>query len=179
MPNIQTNSADDIEDETPNPAVIAEQLRTFGKNLRAARKALKLKQAEVAAQADELDRAGLSKIECGKRAPNHDTVARLCTALAIDREQLMQGIGPADSPRRPLTEEERTSSTPAEILGANLRWAREQADAMTQEALANDSGVDFTTISRIENGHGDPNTRTVLRLAHTLGTAPGVLVHGT
>lgn len=60
-------------------------------------------------------------------------------------------------------------------LGRNLRAARETRE-LTQEHLAERSGVQAGEISRIENGKRDPQVSTVLKLAKGLGLAPGKLL---
>jgi len=47
---------------------------------------------------------------------------------------------------------------------------------MTQEQVADRSGVHATEISRIEAGKRDPRVSTVLRLAQALDVKPGQLL---
>lgn len=60
-------------------------------------------------------------------------------------------------------------------LGSNLRAARLDLE-LTQEQLADLSGVHATEVSRIEAGKRDPRVSTVERLANALKIAPGELL---
>jgi transcriptional regulator with XRE-family HTH domain len=60
-------------------------------------------------------------------------------------------------------------------LGANLREAREHL-GLTQEQVAERSGVHATEVSRIEAGKRDPQVSTVLRLAKAVEVRPGQLL---
>lgn len=60
-------------------------------------------------------------------------------------------------------------------LGANLREARKQR-GMSQEAVAERSGVHATEVSRIEAGKRDPRVSTVERLARAVKMKPGQLL---
>lgn len=60
-------------------------------------------------------------------------------------------------------------------LGTNLRQARERL-GLTQEQVAQRSGVHATEVSRIEGGKRDPQVSTVLRLAKALEIEPGRLL---
>lgn len=60
-------------------------------------------------------------------------------------------------------------------LGANLREARKQL-GMSQEAVAERSGVHATEVSRIEAGKRDPRVSTVERLARAVKMKPGQLL---
>lgn len=64
---------------------------------------------------------------------------------------------------------------PLEAFAANLRRLRLSA-GLTQEALAERSGIDFASIGRIERSERDPGVRTVSRLAAGLGVEPAVLL---
>lgn len=55
-------------------------------------------------------------------------------------------------------------------LGKNLRQARERA-GLTQEAVAERSGVHPTEVSRIEAGKRDPRIATVVALADAVGVS--------
>jgi len=55
-------------------------------------------------------------------------------------------------------------------LGKNLRQARERA-GLTQEAVAERSGVHPTEVSRIETGKRDPRIATVEALAEAVGVS--------
>lgn len=60
-------------------------------------------------------------------------------------------------------------------LSKNLRAARAERE-MTQEEVAERSGVQAGEISRIENGKRDPQVSTVLKIAKGLGIKPGQLL---
>lgn len=60
-------------------------------------------------------------------------------------------------------------------LGANLRQARQQL-GMSQEQVAELSGVHATEVSRIEAGKRDPRVSTVERLARAVKLKPGQLL---
>ena len=60
-------------------------------------------------------------------------------------------------------------------LGSNLRDARKRL-GLTQEDVAERSGVHPTEVSRIEAGKRDPRISTLLRLARALEVRPGELL---
>lgn len=60
-------------------------------------------------------------------------------------------------------------------LGTNLREAREKL-GLTQEQVAQRSGVHATEVSRIEGGKRDPKVSTVERLAEAIKVKPGQLL---
>lgn len=60
-------------------------------------------------------------------------------------------------------------------LGANLRAARRKLE-MSQEEVAERSGVHATEVSRIEAGKRDPRVSTVERLARAVQLRPGQLL---
>ena len=60
-------------------------------------------------------------------------------------------------------------------LGTNLRRAREQA-GLTQEEVAERSGVHATEVSRIEAGKRDPRISTMKRLAKAVEVSPSDLL---
>jgi transcriptional regulator with XRE-family HTH domain len=60
-------------------------------------------------------------------------------------------------------------------LGRNLRRARQRLE-LTQEEVAERSGVHATEVSRIEAGKRDPRVSTVARLAKAVGVKPGDLL---
>ena len=62
-------------------------------------------------------------------------------------------------------------------LGTNLREAR-QRSGLTQERVAERSGVHATEVSRIETGKRDPQVSTLERLAKAVGVRPGQLLDG-
>jgi transcriptional regulator with XRE-family HTH domain len=60
-------------------------------------------------------------------------------------------------------------------LGSNLKAARKKL-GLTQEEVAERSGVHATEVSRIEAGKRDPQVSTVLKLAKAVEMAPGQLL---
>jgi transcriptional regulator with XRE-family HTH domain len=60
-------------------------------------------------------------------------------------------------------------------LGENLRAARKRLE-LTQEQVAERSGVHATEVSRIEAGKRDPKVSTLRRLARAVEVSPGRLV---
>ena len=60
-------------------------------------------------------------------------------------------------------------------LGKNLRAARSNL-GLTQEEVAERSGVQAGEVSRIEAGKRDPKVSTLLRLAAALEVPPGRLL---
>ncbi len=60
-------------------------------------------------------------------------------------------------------------------LGSNLRAAREKL-GLTQEQVAERSGVHATEISRMEAGKRDPQVSTLLKLAKAVEVPPGRLL---
>jgi transcriptional regulator with XRE-family HTH domain len=60
-------------------------------------------------------------------------------------------------------------------FGSNLRAARERL-GLTQEEVAQRSGVHATEVSRIEAGKRDPKVSTLLRLAKAVEVRPGQLL---
>lgn len=60
-------------------------------------------------------------------------------------------------------------------LGTNLRHTRKRL-GLTQEEVAERSGVHPTEVSRIEAGKRDPRISTVRRLARALEVRPGELL---
>lgn len=157
---------------------INQQIVAFGENLRRARKRARLTQVELSIAAP-LDRAAISRLECGERAPDLPTLLRICAALGVEPRDLLRGIGPKVSPRGVPKGAQAQTSTNGHggRFGANLRWARARAD-ISQERLALDAKVDRAAISVYENGGREPNLRTVLKLAFKLDVRPALLLDG-
>jgi transcriptional regulator with XRE-family HTH domain len=153
---------------------IAEQIRAFGRNLREARGRAGLTQAQLSVAAP-LDRAAISRRECGERTPDMPTLLRVCAALGTTPADLLRGVGKAGGGRAPRGDAETSDSQ--RRFGVNLRHARQRA-GISQERLALDAKVDRAAISVYENGVRQPNLRTVLKLAMKLDVAPGLLLRG-
>ncbi len=60
-------------------------------------------------------------------------------------------------------------------LGSNLKAARKKL-GLTQEEVAERSGVHATEVSRIEAGKRDPQVSTVVKLARAVELPPGQLL---
>jgi transcriptional regulator with XRE-family HTH domain len=69
----------------------------------------------------------------------------------------------------------RTDDCGMGALGTNLREARERL-GLTQEQVAERSGVHATEVSRIEAGKRDPKVSTLERLAKAVEVKPGRLL---
>jgi transcriptional regulator with XRE-family HTH domain len=157
---------------------IGKQIVAFGENLRRARKRAGLTQVELSTAAP-LDRAAISRLECGERAPDLPTLLRICAALGVEPRDLLRGIGPKVSPRSVPKGAHAQGSTNGHCgrFGGNLRWARARA-GISQERLALDAKVDRAAISVYENGGREPNLRTVMKLALKLEVRPALLLDG-
>lgn len=155
---------------------IAEQIRAFGEKLRRARVLAGYTQVQLSLAAP-LDRAAISRLECGERAPDLATLLRICTALGLMPRDLLSGVGGGASPQDVGYPPEVTKDGPGPQFGANLKWARDRA-SISQERLALDAKVDRAAISVYENGGREPNLRTVLKLALKLDVQPGFLLEG-
>jgi transcriptional regulator with XRE-family HTH domain len=157
-------------------AEIAKQIHVFGSNLREARKRAGLTQVQLSV-ATPLDRAAISRLECGERAPDLPTLMRLCAALGVVPSDLVRSIGAKSSSRRSRNRKTEAPKNPAMVFGGNLKWARKRAD-ISQERLALDAQVDRAAISVYENGGREPNLRTVLKLALKLEVRAALLLDG-
>src|SRR5579883_1217087 len=97
---------------------IVEQIRAFGDKLRAARARAGLTQAQLS-QAAPLDRAAISRLECGERSPDMPTLLRVCDALDTTPAELLRGVGRGGDRALPRGEAETSDSQGR--FGANLR----------------------------------------------------------
>lgn len=61
-----------------------------------------------------------------------------------------------------------TPNPPQPVIGETIRFLRQKA-GLTQEALAHESGIHPTEISRLEKGLRNPKWGTMKRLAKGLG----------
>jgi transcriptional regulator with XRE-family HTH domain len=153
-------------------AEIDEQLLRFGCNIRQARERAGLSQDRLG-----LDRAAISFLERAERSPDLPTIVRVAHAVGVKPAALLSGIGlSAPSVRGPRLAAG-APNDPASRFGLNLQWARQRA-GISQEALAIAAAVDRAAISVFENGHRDPNLRTILKLARALELPPTVLLRG-
>ena len=67
------------------------------------------------------------------------------------------------------------SSSPMATFGARLRALR-QAAKLSQEALADEAGLDRTYISSCERGKRNVSLRNIYRLADALGVKPSEML---
>jgi transcriptional regulator with XRE-family HTH domain len=67
-------------------------------------------------------------------------------------------------------------SSIGQAFGDELKALRHKA-GVSQETLANLSGMDRTYISQLERGRHDPSLSYVLRVAEYFNVEPGLLVH--
>jgi transcriptional regulator with XRE-family HTH domain len=67
------------------------------------------------------------------------------------------------------------SSSRARTFGQTLRDTRRQA-RVSQDDLAQRSGVDRSAISNYERGRREPNLRTIVKLARALDVEPASLL---
>lgn len=181
------------------PKTIDEQMRQFGKNMRDARNRLGLAQDKLG-----LDKAMISILESGVRRPRLPTILRVASVLEVTPAALLEGIGtneagigtgqagigaratgidtgqagigangktPQPPPHGP------DARTPAARFGANLKWARELHDGLSQMELAGEARVDRAGVSELERGQRDPMLHTILKLAWTLEVPAAVLLH--
>lgn len=67
---------------------------------------------------------------------------------------------------------------PDQAMASALRRLREARD-ITQEALAYESNITISALSRIERGLSNPSWTTLVQLAQALGVTPAELVGAT
>lgn len=63
-------------------------------------------------------------------------------------------------------------------VGERLRWLRER-HGLTQQELAEKSGINRVTISKIESGHVEPRAKTLTRLLEAIGVELSTFWEGT
>ncbi len=68
-------------------------------------------------------------------------------------------------------------SEASHILGSRLRTRRLEL-SLNQEDVANQAGMNLSSYSRVERGHGNPTFFTLVRLALVLTVEPGQLLAG-
>lgn len=159
----------------PTQADIKRDLRMFGRNLCAARELISPNQNSFAKIAN-CDRSTISKIECGKQAPNFDTLLTLARAVHVKPADLLHGVGPAPVSADTPSHTSSTPTTPAALFGANLKWARDRAE-LSHEKLGSNATADRSLIGYWENGECEANLRTILKLARALDIPPALLLH--
>jgi transcriptional regulator with XRE-family HTH domain len=176
-----------------NDPDIERQIAEFGANMRDARRRASMTQTELAA-IDGLDRAAISLTEKGRRSPDMRTLLRIAEGLNVTAAELVRGIGPhstegtpnaapvgldlhEDAAGRSHNSSQRTSrsvKTPT-AFSRNLYEARRDV-GISQQTLGAQADVDAAAISLYERGQRQPNLRTVLKLARTLGISPAALL---
>jgi len=158
------------------------ETREFGARLRELREQAGLRQAELANNAG-VNFTYISKIESGaKSAPSEKVILRLAKVLDTDCDELttLAGKVPSDIVEMLKSRENlqfiRSGGTQKKVRAADkkkrfdirLRELRKQA-GMTQKGLADKVDVDFTYLSKIENGVLPPPSKSViLKLAEVL-----------
>ena len=70
---------------------------------------------------------------------------------------------------------ERGRADPRVVFGLRLRELR-RARQVSQEALADEAGLDRTYVSSVERGHRNISLVNIYRLAHALGVEPAELL---
>jgi DNA-binding XRE family transcriptional regulator len=175
---ITTNTSQDEE--------LQAQMRAFGEAFRQAHQDAKRSKRAIAASVS-LDRAGITKIERGKRAPNLSTLLELARAVGSTPAALVAGIGAgraragaggAAGASEPKPEYEgEPPKDPYERMAANLKWARART-GLNQFDLGWNAKVDRSSLSGYETGRLAPNLRTLFKLAMALGLPPSVLLEG-
>jgi predicted transcriptional regulator len=83
--------------------------------------------------------------------------------------------GPVDNTRVRNTSVSDASSSRARTFGETLRRTR-RGQKVSQDDLAQRSGVDRSAISNYERGRREPNLRTIVKLARALGVHPMTLL---
>ncbi|MGN6373768.1 MAG: helix-turn-helix domain-containing protein [Solirubrobacteraceae bacterium] len=161
------------------------QLAVFGQTLKDSYERAGVSKRQLAAAAS-LDRAAITRIEQGERAPKFDKLLLLADAAKTTPAALLAGIGPQEPTRRlRLAMQEQHSDKPSSDdndpvrrFAANLRWVRERAEpGLTQEGLALEAEIDRSSPNGYETGRmAPPTVRTILKLAGGLGIGPSLLV---
>ena len=143
----------------------------FGAAIRELRVKANLSLRELAARVG-IDFTYLSKIECGALPPpSEKVVLRLAEALNADRNELLILAGriPSDVARA-------LKNRALRVFGPKLRELRTKVGLSLQELGAR-VGVDFSYLSKIENGvKPPPSKRVILRLAQVLKVSDGELL---
>ncbi len=138
--------------------------REFGARLKELRRQAGLSQSELAKKVG-VNFTYLSKIESGaKSAPSEKVILRLARVLNADSDELMILAGriPSDIVKK--------LKSPKNQFNIRLRELRKQA-GMTQRELANKVGINFTYLSKLENGVlTSLSEKVISKLAEVLNT---------
>lgn len=126
---------------------------TVGEKIRKIRKEYRITQRELA------DMLGttyqyVSAVERNERNPKTDTIKKFANALGVSPDRLAPQFG-------------NNTGENNMNFGQWMRWQR-KSKRMTQEQLANDSGLHVVTIRELEKGKYLPKTETALSLADGL-----------
>lgn len=151
-------------------------MKAFGETFKQAYRRAKRSKRAIAASVS-LDRAGITKIERGTRAPNLSTLLELARAVGSTPAALVAGIGQAQAPGVKPQYEGEPPRDPYERMAANLKWARART-GLNQFDLGWNAKVDRSSLSGYETGRLAPNLRTLFKLAIALGLPPAVLLEG-
>lgn len=118
------------------------------------------------AAAAGIDRERLEEIETGRCAPAYDVLLALASGL---------GVEPGPLVRRAARSGDRDPAAASVAFGRRLRKLRAE-HGLSQDDLADRTGIHPTAISRMERGLREPRVSTVLRLAEGFDVQPGELV---
>jgi transcriptional regulator with XRE-family HTH domain len=162
------------------------QLATFGQALEDAYERAGISKRRLAAVAS-LDRAAITRIEQGKRAPKFDKLLLLAYGAKTTPAKLLAAIGPQQDTARLRAAlrdfydgVQPAPVDPVERFAANLKWVRKHVEpGLTQEGLALEAEIDRSSPNGYETGRMAPPTlRTILKLAGGLGVSPALLMEG-
>jgi transcriptional regulator with XRE-family HTH domain len=154
-----------------SPERIAEQMRMFGQNMRAARKRTSRAQDKLG-----LDKKMVSYLELGERSPRLVTILSVAKALGVTPQELLKSIGADDGPVE-LPPPRPDLEWPAARFGANVRWLRKR-EGVSQMDLGGEADIHRVAVGAIERGERGPKLHTILKLAWTLEVPAALLFHG-
>lgn len=165
---------------------IHQQLLAFGSALKKACERAGVSKRQLAAAAS-LDRAAITRIEQGKRAPKFDKLLLLAHAANTTPAALLANLGPQDATAEldaALASHHNgarlSQIDPVRRFAENLKWVRQHVESgITQEGLALEAEIDRSSPNGYETGRMAPPTlRTILKLATGLGVSPVLLLTG-
>ena len=104
-------------------------------------------------------------------------LSRNATACRRARDSASIARDPVTEPARTDTLPGATLIDPLAVVAANLRSLRRQR-GLSQEALAQASGIHSSEVSRIERAVREPRLLTVVRIARALDVPVGGLLEG-